>query len=351
MPSSRPAGSTADLPPEEAIAAGEASVSEDIDAMFGMGSNDDDDQSGVAAGAGDATSPDAAAGAAGAGTVDGQPPAPAIPSEGAASTPPSPSGDAVPPQPATSGDGVSTPPPGQQPAQAGQPPAPGAATPPVAPVDENALRVQSLEATVLALQQELSNARAQPAGPGQPAAGQPQPGQQDDLPRYALQLPPAVAAAINSGDDQQTLAGITHMMNSLATIIHHNVRQEYRQALGQLVQTARQQEEEGSNQQFIAESRNDYYKAFPDHNNPLILPIIQAESVAMAGQFPGLPWNENYRNALGQRVNARLAELRGQQQPSNVPPAPAAMLPAGSRPADSGVAELTGGDLIADTFS
>lgn len=346
MPSPKP-GSTADLPPEEAIAAGEASVQEDIDAMFGMSS--DDEETGVAAGSGDATSPDAAAGAAGAGTVDGQPPAPAKPStEGTPSEPPS--GDAVPPQPATSGDGVSTPPPGQQPAQAGQPPAPGAATPPAAPSDE-ALRVASLEATVQALQQALSNAQAQPAGQGQPVAGQPQPGQQDDLPRYALQLPPAVAAAINSGDDQQTLAGITHMMNSLATIIHHNVRQEYRASLAQLMQTARAQEEEGTTQRVIEDSRADYYKAFPDHNNPLILPIIQAESVAMAGQFPGLPWNENYRNALGQRVNARLAELRGQQQPSNVPPAPAAMLPAGSRPADSTGAELTGGDLIADTFS
>lgn len=347
MPSAKqhPAGSTADLPPEDAISAGEEARGDDIDAMFGMGSNDDD---GVAATSGDATSPDGAAGAAGAGTVDGQPPAPALPTPGAPA-PASPSGDAVPPQPATSGDGVSTPPPGQPGAQAPTPPAPGAATPPVAPGDE-ALRVASLEATVAALQQELSNARAQPVA--QPVPGQPQTEQQVDLPRYALTLPPAVAAAINSGDDTQTVAGITHMMNSLATIVHHNVRQEMRQSLGQLLQAGRAQEQEGKDQQFITDSRADYYKAFPDHNSPLILPIIQAESVAMAGQFPGLPWNENYRNALGQRVNTRLAELRGQPaNPNPVPPAPAAMLPAGSRPADSTGAELTGGELIADTFS
>lgn len=339
MPSPKP-GSTADLPPLEEIEAAEESREQDIDAMFGMGSDDE-----VAAGEGEATAPDAAAGAAGAAPDDGQAAAPALPD-----TPPS--GDVAATPPAAKPGEVSTPPSGQQGAQAPQPPAPGAPPAPAAPVDPNLLRVNSLEATVQALQAELAAARAHPA----PQAGQPQPGQtagqQDDLPRYALQLPPQVAAALTSGDDQQTIAGISHMMNSLATIVHHNVRLEMRQALGSLLSTAQSQQAEQETSKFIQDSRADYYGAFPDHNNPLILPIIQAESVAMAGEFPGLPWNENYRNALGQRVEARLAQLRGQQQPQGQQPpaAPAAMLPVGSRQEVPG-AELTGGDLIADTFS
>lgn len=342
MPSPKtPVGSTADLPPEDAIAAGEESVQQDIDEMFGMGSDDE-----VAAGEGEATAPDAAAGAAGAAPEDGPAAAPALPD-----TPPS--GDVAATPPATPTGGTPTAPPAQQPPQSGQPPAPAATPPGIAPADAERLRMASLEATVAALQAELANARANPPQGGAPQA-QPQPGQQpDDLPRYALTLPQQVAAALTSGDDQQTVAGITHMMNSLATIVHHNVRLEMRQQFGQLLSTARQQEAEASDAKFIQDSRADYYKAFPDHNSPLILPLIQAESVAMAGEFPGVPWNDDYRNALGQRVNARLAQLRGAAAPQGQQPpaAPAAMLPAGSRPADQSGGELTGGELIADTFS
>ena len=343
MPSPK-AGSTADLPPEQEIAAAEESREADIDAMFGMNADEE-----VAAGEGEATAPDAAAGAAGAAPEDGPAPAPALPVPG--ETPPSPSGDVAATPPAAKPGEVSTPPSGQQPAQTGQPPAPGAPPAPAAPVDPNLLRVNSLEATVAALQAELAASRASPAQAGQSPQAQTS-GQQDDLPRYALTLPPQVAAALTSGEDQQTVAGVTHMMNSLATIVHHNVRLEMRQALGQLLQTAQAQQSEQETSKFIQDSRADYYGAFPAHNNPLILPIIQAESVAMSGEFPGLPWNENYRNALGQRVEARLAQLRGQQQPQGQAPpaAPAAMLPVGSRQEVPG-SELTGGDLIADTFS
>jgi hypothetical protein len=176
------------------------------------------------------------------------------------------------------------------------------------------------------------------------------------MPRYALTLPPQVAAALTSGEDTQVVAGITHMMNSLATIVHHNVRLENRQALGQIMQFAQQHETEQAQATQVSASREDYYKAFPSHKDPLILPIIQAESMAMAGEFPGLPWNDNYRNALGQRVEARLTQLRGgvQQQPNGgtPPPAqPAASLPGGARQEPVPGGELTGGDLIVDTFS
>jgi hypothetical protein len=170
-------------------------------------------------------------------------------------------------------------------------------------------------------------------------------------------LPPQVAAALTSGEDDKVVAGITHMMNSLATIVHHNVRLENRQAIEQIMQFAKQQETETVQQQQVAASREDYYKAFPSHKDPLILPIIQAESMAMAGEFPGLPWNDNYRNALGQRVEARLTQLRGGvQQPTanggTPPPSqPAASLPGGARQDPAPGGELTGGDLIVDTFS
>lgn len=347
MAKKEPVGSTANLPEDTQIAAAEEARETDIESIFGM-SDDEEESTEVAASGGEATT-SAAAGAAGAETVDGQPPAPAL-----SDTPPV--EGTVPDQTAATTDGTSSPPPGQEGAQAPQTPAPGAAPAAAAPVDPRDLKVNSLEAQVQALTQALSEARAGPAPGGQPQAGQGQQpqssgAQSEELPRYALTLPPQVAAAINSGDEAQTVAGITHMMNSLATIVHHNVRLEMRQNLGQLLQFAQQQEAETAQTAQAAAGRDDYYKAFPSHKDPLILPIIQAESMAMAGEFPGLPWNDNYRNALGQRVEARLAQLRGQANGGTPPPAaPAASLPTGTRNEPPPGSELTGGELIADTF-
>jgi len=351
MPPQEPEGSVSNLPGIADIEAAEASVETDIEAMFGM---DDADDSLPSPG-GETNPAPGADGAAGAGGGEGSSSAPVSAGEAGQS----PDGSAAPVQTATQGEGTSPPPSAQQPAQAGQP-TPGGPQPSAAQgaIDENALRVQSLEATVQALQAELARSRAIPPqaqAPQQP--GQTQqgggPGPADDLPRYALSLPQQVAAALVSGDDQQTLAGITNMMNSLATIVHHNVRQEMRQNFAALVGAARQQEYETTQSNVIALAREDYFSAFPDHRSPLVMPLVQAEAVAMTAEYPGLGWNEQYRNALGQRVNARLEQLRqtGAANGGTPPPQqPAAMIPTGPRPAPTG-SELTGGDLIMDTFS
>jgi len=339
MPGKEPVGSTANLPDMADIEAAEAATPADIDEMFGMAS-DDETQTPPDGGAGQSAPGEGA----GAGVDEGSSPAPVTPppSDGAAATPP-----------ATQPDG-STPPSGQQPAQAAPSPTPGTPPAPVAPVDAEALLRQSLEAQVQGLQAEVQRLRASPpAAPTQQPPGGGSAGA-DDLPRYQLNLPPQVAAALTSGDDQQTVAGITHMMNSLATIVHHNVRLEMSQRFGQLINAAREQDSQASTSTAINEAREDYYKAFPGHKDPLILPLIQAETMQMATEFPGLAWSDNYRNALGQRVEGRLAQLRGGAQGSNggTPPAlPATSLPSGGPRTETQGGELTGGDLIMDTFS
>lgn len=333
-PKKEPVGSTANLPPMVDIEQAEESRAVDIDEMFGASEDADDETPPAEAGA----SPGAADAGAGAGAVEGSSPAPDTqtpPVEGAA-----------PDQTATQGDGTPSAPSAQP-----QTPAPAAAPPPVAPVDAEKLRLQSLEAQVEALQAELGRARANP--PAQPGAtpaggGTAQP---DDLPRYALSLPPQVLAALTSDDEQQFSAGVTTMLNSLATIVHHNVRLEMRQAFAGLMNSAREQDSQTQTATAVQSAREDYYKAFPAHKDPLILPLIQAESQAMSAQFPNLAWSDDFRNALGQRVEARLAQLRGQGNGGQPPAAPAASIPAGPRPNESLGGELTGGDLIADTFS
>lgn len=223
--------------------------------------------------------------------------------------------------------------------------------------DEQALKLQSLEATVEALQAELASARANPAQGGdqqqaEPAAAGESAGQ--ELPRYQLTLPQQVAEAIFYEDPTKAAAGITSMMNSLATIIHHNCRVEFNARLAQMEAQREAAVSAQAQTQTVETGRKQYYAAFPAHDNELILPLIQAEARQMAVEFPNLKWDENYINALGSRVNNRIAALTGAAQPTPavvVPPqAPAASLPSGTRGETPGT-PLEGADLIADTFS
>jgi hypothetical protein len=256
------------------------------------------------------------------------------------------------PSPAPAASGEPTAP--VTPSAAPNAPAPSAA--PVPPVDEQALKLQSLEATVEALQAELATSRANPAPvagtPAAPAAG-PESGEQP--PAYRLTLPQQVAEAIfDEENPERRIAGITHMMNSLAAIVHHNVRLEMNGRFQALVDQARTQEASTQTAEVVESSRNQYYDAFPAHKNELILPLIQAESRSMAAEFPNAKWDQNYINALGTRVNNRIAALTGGGQPpvTNITPpaAPAPSLPSGTRTEvpGSNPSEI---DVIADTFS
>jgi len=299
------------------------------------------------------------------------------PAEGASSPKPSQAGEApaapgaspVTPSPAPSEAAPTPAAPEPAPAPASAAPAapsPAPATPDAAPqppaVDEAALRTASLEAQVTALTEELNRLRAspqpaptapvptgQPAPTAAPESGQPA---AEQLYRYNLTLPPPVIEALQSDDPQTFAQGIGTIVNDLGTIVHNTVvaqvRGEFRATLQQLMSSAEQAgsvEERESARKAAAE---DYYKDFPAHNNPLILPILQAESQKMAAEFPGLSWNPQYKAALGARVNAALEALSapvGQQpeaEPAPVtpgmppPPKPAAMLPSGARAASPG---------------
>lgn len=261
-------------------------------------------------------------------------PAPASePGEGGGQAPsPSPvSPTPVAPQPAPPAAPAVTPP--------AAPPAPAPATP---PADEAALRQASLEAQVAALTSTIEQLRANPqpapgqqpptaAAPGSEQAGAEQP------PRYNLALPEQVTSALTGEDPAQATQAIHWIVNSLATIVHNNLRLEYRKhfddRVNGLVAEAGQVQAETNQAQTVEQAREQYYEKFADHKNPLIQPIVALEAQKLAAQYPGLTWGDQFMNSLGARVNNALAELRGQTaQPAPtpvVPPArPAAMLPA-----------------------
>lgn len=258
------------------------------------------------------------------------------------------------PQPSAAPPAAPEPAPAQPSAEPPSAPSAEPATPPAASlaVDEEALRRASLEAQVQALSAEVERLRASPQ-PGQPAQpGQPQPAAEPGQPaapqpfRYALTLPEPTRAALLSDDPQQNLAAINAIVNDLGTIVHNTVvgqlRQEFSGAIYSMLQEAAKVEQGSARTTAADGARQDYYKAFPAHNNPLVLPLIQAESQKMAAEFPHLGWNAQYINALGARVNAAMESLSAarsgqpaepaQPAPGNQPPArPAAMLPSGNR--------------------
>jgi hypothetical protein len=276
-------------------------------------------------------------------------------------TPPAP----VPPPPPA--PAPATPPPPGLEAPAVAPGAPPAPPPPAAApaVDEKALKQASLEAQVQALTAENERLRTQPPAPGsQPAPGTPaaQPGTdgQPEEVRYALSIPDPLFEAIMSEDAAQNRLGMTTLINSLATNIHTNLRNEFNTRLTAMQSRQEQDRAQQDQGAALATAREQYFQRFPTHNDPILQPIISQQAQQLAVEFPNLPWDDNYMNALGARVNAAITKLTGQASPAPPapppPPAPsprpAAMLPVGApRPAGVEPDAFNSEDVIASTFT
>lgn len=355
-PDNNPAGS----PPTEDTSAVAPSIEADIIETLGLS-----DTSGDAdriAGQNPANDPQGAPPAAPEAGA-GDPSAPSAPEPSSAKTEAS-------PQPAAVEPPAGTPPAGSAAsAPAGTPPA--AQQPQSA--DEAALREASLRAQVASLQSVIDSMRSQsqppqsgtpsapPAGPesGQPAAEQPF--------RYNLTLPQPIVDALNSGEPEQIVPAIGKIVNDLGFIVHNTViaqvRQEMQTAFSTLASMA-ERTNDGSTREAAREAaREQYFAAFKSHKNPLIEPIIQNEANKMAAEFPGLPWDANYINALGARVNAALEAIGaklpdaapadpGQANGGNPPAQKPAGFVGGGAPRQPSAA-VAGGDLgqeIADTL-
>lgn len=276
------------------------------------------------------------------------------------------------PQPAAAPTGEPTPPlPGLTPS-----PAPAAAQPGAAPAAPAAMSPEmelvSLRAQVQMLQQQLAQPAPQGQQPGQqpqapsPAAAGQGTGGQEEAPRYNLDIPDQVTQAIFNEDPAVAKAGMVHLVNSLATIIHTRAREEFRNEFQQFrtgLQTESVQREQVAEAERLKES---YFTTFPAHRDPVVQTIVAAENYALSQEYPGHPFDERYMAALGARVNQKLqgvAGLGGAPAPAIVPPAPAAAAaaPVPARPAPMLPSARTAGgqipafeqeaDHVADVFS
>lgn len=232
----------------------------------------------------------------------------------------------------------------QAPAQ--QAPQPAPAAPAAAPASGQAPApdptVQALTAQVQALTEHITRLQSGIASQGagtqapQPGSGD-QSGQQSQthpLMDYRLAMPNEVVDAIFGEDRSVAQQGLTHVINTLAKVVHDRVIrhadelvQQRLQGFGQTLTQSQQQEQ----------MRNEYFSANPQHNDPATRFIVSQEAEALWREQPTLDWGPNAINALSARVNARLGTAAPQQQPPQ-PAAPAA--PAQGQPAPRPAAQM-----------
>lgn len=254
------------------------------------------------------------------------------------------------PTPQSGQQGTSPQAPAQQPQQA-TPAAPSAA--PVsgtAPAPTQDPTVQALQAQVQALTAhiaQLTQGGQQGAGQQTPQSGQgEQQPQQHPLMDYRLAMPDDVANAVFNEDPGVARQGLQHVINAVGREIHGRVIRHVDELIGQRLQSYGQQ---STVQQQQERMRQEYFAAFPQHNDPATQLIVAQEAQVLWGANPALAWDENSKNALGARVNARLGlaaqQPQQQQQGQVVPftgqqsaqqgqpvPQPAAQLGASPRP-------------------
>lgn len=199
------------------------------------------------------------------------------------------------------------------------------------------MRASSLEAQLQAAQAELKRVRETPAtpAPGSPSAPA---GDQPEEVRYALAIPDQLAAVILGEDPAQAQQGMTTLVNSLAQHIHSRVIKDVETRLTTMQSAAMQERTQQEQGTAIEQAREQYFAKFPQHKDPILGPIISSTAAQLAVEYPEHPWNDNYMAALGMRVEAAIAKLRGGQAPAATPappppppsPRPPAMLPAGA---------------------
>lgn len=201
-----------------------------------------------------------------------------------------------------------------QPVPTGTPPAPAQPTAPLSP-EAQAVELASLRARLAAAETEVQQMRLGVAPPAAPTGQPEQPGpvgpgglQVEPIP---VQLPPEIVGAILGEDQNAAVAALNHTVSLIATGLNHRFRVGLEGLRNEVAAHLGERMVEEDNQRLseqAAAHRADYFSAFPSHNKPIFQSIIAQEASLLAAQHPGVPWDINFRNALGQRVNAVLAE-------------------------------------------
>jgi len=235
---------------------------------------------------------------------------------------------------------------------------------------EERLQLASLRGLQEQNQQLLDALRNQQPQQPQPQGQQPQPSGGLPIEQVHLTVPDDLYNAVFAEDDGLSKRGMNVLVSSIATAAVNHVLQR----VVPIVDSRLAGYDQSTRQRTTAQSQEeDYYNAFPAHRNPMFRTAIESEMQKMAQEMPAAPWNDDFRNALGTRVNRTLQLLGinvgmvpgaqpngGSAQPpaaagfgaqpqgnGGSPPPPAPMLDSSNRAA----APQDAGNFIAATFT
>jgi len=167
--------------------------------------------------------------------------------------------------------------------------------------------------------------------------------------------------AIMGEDPQEATRAINGLVSTIATGLNYRFEARLAQVIAAIeprlgyIEQAPQEQAAAEEAQRL---RDDYFAVFPAHNKPIFQSLLASEAAQLQAEVPGVGWDENFRNALGARMTAKLTEAgfnlglappatNGSGRAAPAPAAPAAFLPTGARPAPT----LEDADIISDTFS
>ena len=226
---------------------------------------------------------------------------------------------------------------------------------------QQATQMQGLVAQMQALQAQPQQPQQQPYQQPGVAAQRPQV-QEDPLPNYQYNMAPQLVEAIRSEDPQQTAAGLSALVSEVATAVHTQLRNEYREWVPKQAQEIAQTtyRQQTTNQSERARIRGEFFGTYPqfgqaDRNNDLD-PLIQQVTASVLAET-NLPWGDVVKNTVAARLNTILTgaqvvqpgTVRGHVAPVQNP-AQAAMQAPGTRAGGPRDGNQRMRDDIADTL-
>lgn len=185
-------------------------------------------------------------------------------------------------------------------------------------------QIQTLQAQIQQMQQQMASGQQQAPAGAAPAeddekAAYTKADQEvrQTLPPYQFNIPDSVMQNLGSDDPAKIKAGLGEFAQGVAQVTHYNVMMQMaqknremekrliEQSVNQVRSTTKQEESVATEKQKI---NNDFYGAFPSLNKPELKMLIQSTAASLVKEMGVTEWNENFRNALGNRVKMLLGQ-------------------------------------------
>lgn len=159
---------------------------------------------------------------------------------------------------------------------------------------------------------------------------------------YKLAIPDDLFSAIRSEDPREARGAMNHMLNSLAMVVHNQLRGEYTAAIQKqmgplMTRLPEMVQQNVQTQQSAAEIRRDFYGTYKDLDDKKIIPIVTQVAQLVMQERGSEAWNAEVRDTVARRTYAVLGKpFPGGQPPAQSKPPVKHTPSGGTRPSSVG---------------